>query len=257
MEVAELRRMLWPRDFPDLRRHGRAGDGGYVVPSSALLRADALLSFGLGFDWSFERAFAAMHPGAAIHVYDPTVGTRRYVTAGLWALLGAIYSRREWAKFRACCDYFAFFAPPVRHIRERIGAGAGQVGVVAALESLGAVHRIVLKADVEGAEYEILDQIVALRERIEVLVIEFHQIAAHVRAIADFVSALRATHVVAHLHGNNYSPACADGLLPTSIEVVFAPPIAPEMAAFGGALPRTGLDYPNTLKRPELVIARP
>jgi hypothetical protein len=257
MDVADLRRTLWPKNFSDLRRYGRNGDGGYVLPAAAFQRADALLTFGLDFDWSFERAFAAAHADAPIHVYDPTVGPRRFISAGFWALLGASYSRREWAKFRACCDYFVFFRFPVKHCREWIGAGAGCTGVAAAAARMPDARRLVLKVDIEGSEYEILEQIVNLSDRMEVLAIEFHHIAAHADAIANFAARLNATHVVAHLHGNNYAPPCPDGSLPTSIEVVFVRRTAEEIDEYAGDLPRPGLDYPNTSKRADVVIRRP
>lgn len=257
MHVAQLRRTLWPRDFPDLRRYGREGDGGYVVPAAAFERADALLSFGLAFDWSFERDFAATHPSASVHVYDPTVGARRFLSAGFFALLGAVYSRREWSKFRVCCDYFAFFQAPVLHFREWIGTSDGRRDVAAAFARLGEARRVVLKVDIEGSEYDILDQIVGLSDRIEALAIEFHHVPGHVQAIAAFVDAISATHVVAHLHGNNYAPPCRDGSLPTSIEVVFARRTSEAMDDYAGDLPRPGLDFPNTTKRPDAKITRP
>jgi hypothetical protein len=256
MDVALLRHVLWPKDFADLRRYGRKGDGGYVVPAAAFERADALLTFGLDFDWSFERAFAAAHPVAPIHAYDPTVGRRRYASAGFWALLGAIYSRREWSKFRACCDYFVFFRIPVRHFRERIGSGHGAVNVLAAAARMPHASCVVLKVDIEGSEYEILEQILSLADRMEALAIEFHDIAAHVDAIVRFTEALSASHVVAHLHGNNYAPPTSDGGLPASIEVVFARRAAQVMADYAGDLPRPGLDYPNSGKKPDVVIRR-
>jgi hypothetical protein len=257
MDVADLRRTLWPKSFADLRRYGRQGDGGYVLPAAAFQRADALLTFGLDFDWSFERAFAAAHAVAPIHVYDPTVGTRRFISAGFWALLGSIYSRREWSKVLACWDYFVFFRHPVRHFREWIGSGVGRVGVAAAIARMPEPRRLVLKVDIEGSEYEILEEIVSVSNRVEVLAIEFHEIAAHVHVIADFADRLNATHVVAHLHGNNYAPVCLDGSLPASIEVVFVRRSAGEMDYYTGNLPRPGLDYPNTSKRPDVVIKRP
>lgn len=256
MTPKQLSRTLWPKDFPDLRRYGRHGDGGYVLPATAFLRADGLLSFGIHFDWTFEREFAAAHAAAPIHAYDPTVGKTRFIWAGLWSLLGSVYSRREWEKFRACCDYFRFFKPPVVHFREWIGFGPGRMGLAAAAARMPEAGALALKVDIEGSEYEIFDEIVGLADRTEFLAIELHDVEAHADQIADFTDRMSATHVVAHLHGNNYAPPCTDGSMPGSIEVVYARRPPASVNDYAGTLPRVGLDWPNDGKRPDSVIRR-
>lgn len=226
------------------------------MPASAFNAADSLLSCGLNFDWSFEREFVSAHPGTTIHAYDPTVGKGRFLRAGFWALLGATYSRREWAKFLACCDYFRFFKPPIVHFREWIGAGTGRLGLVAAANRLPASEHIGLKVDIEGSEYEIFDDIVALAGRIEFLAVELHDVEAHAEEILAFTDKLSATHVVAHLHGNNYAPLCSDGSMPLSIEVVYVRRAGAPVEAFVGELPRAGLDQPNNRKLADSVIKR-
>lgn len=249
-------RRLWPKDFQDLRRYGRNHDGGYVMPAAAFQSAECLLSFGLSFDWSFERDFAAAHPSATIHAYDPTVGKARFLSAGFWALLGAVYSRREWAKFLACRDYFRFFRPPVLHFREWIGSGSGRLGVSAAIGRLPASARIGLKVDIEGAEYDIFEEIVKVAGRIEFLAIELHDVEAHAHEIVAFAEKMDATHVVAHLHGNNYAPLCSDGIMPAALEVVYVRRAGSPDRPFGGELPRAGLDQPNNSKFPDYLMRR-
>ena len=41
---------LQPRVYPDLARIGSVGDGGYLVPRSALSELDAVLSFGVSVE---------------------------------------------------------------------------------------------------------------------------------------------------------------------------------------------------------------
>src|ERR1700730_3553688 len=59
-----------------LARIGSANDGGYVVPLGAVKAANALLSFGLSHDWTFERDFKKHNAGAVVHCYDHTVSLR-------------------------------------------------------------------------------------------------------------------------------------------------------------------------------------
>src|SRR5262245_39821482 len=57
---------LQPVERNDLARLGSANDGGYVVPLDAVKNAKALVSFGLRFDWNFERDFQKLNPNAVI-----------------------------------------------------------------------------------------------------------------------------------------------------------------------------------------------
>jgi hypothetical protein len=59
-----------------LARIGSANDGGYVVPLGAVSAANALLSFGLSHDWTFERDFKKHNADAVVHCYDHTVSLR-------------------------------------------------------------------------------------------------------------------------------------------------------------------------------------
>ncbi len=187
----QIKDKLWPKDFDDLQRYGRSGDGGYVLPSSSFRKSDGLISFGLNFDWSFERAFAKAHPGAPIHTYDPTVGGRRFLSAGFWALLGATYSRREWEKFLACCDYFKFFNAPVLHFRNWIGSGTGALGLAEAVAKMPSANNILLKVDIEGSEYEIFNEILNFSHRIEAIAMELHDIDQHEIEITEFAEKLK------------------------------------------------------------------
>lgn len=256
MGARQLKQKLWPKDFQNLHRYGRSGDGGYVLPITSFSKSDGLISFGLNFDWSFERDFAKSHPGAPIHVYDPTVGRARFLRAGCWALLGAIYSRSEREKFRACCDYFKFFKPPVLHFRNWIGKGTEALGLVDAISKMPSAKNVLLKVDIEGSEYEILDEILDFSHRMEVIAIELHDIDQHESKITEFVDKLKNTHVVAHLHGNNFAAPCPDGEMPTAIEVVFVRRPPSPVMEYEGHLPRAALDQPNSRKAPDTIIRR-
>lgn len=256
MGTQQLKHKLWPKDFSDLQRYGRNGDGGYVLPTSSFGKSDGLISFGVNFDWSFERAFAQAHPSVPIHAYDPTVGRGRFIWAGFFVFLGAIYSRREWEKFKACCDYFKFFKSPVLHFRTWIGKGPGALGLAGAILKMPSANNILLKVDIEGSEYEIFEEILIFSERIEVIAMELHQIHQHEKEIIELIEKLKNTHVVAHLHGNNFAPLCPDGELPTSIEVVFVRCSSSIIKDYVGHLPRVELDRPNSRNRPDFVIGR-
>ena len=254
INVSDLNRKLWPYDFADLRRYGRNNDGGYVIPTSSFLAADSLLSFGINFDWSFEQDFAAAHPLAPIHAYDPTVGKWRFISSGFGALLGSICSRSARDRFRICCNYFRFFRLPIVHFHEWIGAGRGRLGLLASMARLPNSKKIGLKVDIEGSEYEIFQEVIAQAGRIEFLAIELHDIENHISEILDFTERMSPTHIIAHLHGNNHSPLCSNNSISSVIEVAYVRRPNSPMELFAGQLPRAGLDQPNNKKSADVVI---
>ena len=56
---------LRPVIVDDLVRLGSAADGGYLLPQRVIGEIDAVLSFGLATDWSFEEQVARLRPGIA------------------------------------------------------------------------------------------------------------------------------------------------------------------------------------------------
>ena len=49
---------LKPKKEYDLIRLGKDNDGGYLVENGSMNNAKALLTVGLGYDWSFEKDFS-------------------------------------------------------------------------------------------------------------------------------------------------------------------------------------------------------
>lgn len=245
---------LWPIECPGLVRVGRAQDGGYVLPAAALAESDALLSFGLGDDWSFEADCVARRPGLRVDVYDPTVGPLRFFRRSLKAWFSPRYQRDLYASYRRLFD-----GRRGRHWREWVGSRPDDTGVLAAAARLLPEGGLLVKMDIEGAEYGVLSELVALSPRITALAIEFHDTDRRAAEIAGFARTLGATHPIVHLHGNNAAPLCADGRTPTVLELTFARRglLPPDLRPFAGSLPRPDLDRPNLPDRPDCLLQRP
>ena len=242
----------WPRECPGLVRVGRDGDGGYVLPAAAFDEVDAVLSFGVSDDWSFEESCLLRRPGRPVHAYDPTVGLWTFFRRSLKRRFGS--ERRPGVFF----SYLRFFSGNRRHFSEWVGGRPGQTGVLRAAERLGPSARLLVKMDIEGAEYGVLGELAALAPRLACLVIEFHDVPAHADEIAELVRRLAPTHPVVHLHGNNFAPLGPDGVTPTVIELTFARAglLPADQPLFAGSLPRAGLDQPNNREWPDYVLAR-
>ena len=65
--------------------------------------------------------------------------------------------------------------------------------------------KIFLKIDIEGSEYEILDQIVSIKDKIQGLIIEFHNVSKNLHTIENFLEKIKDNLNLVHIHANNYS----------------------------------------------------
>jgi hypothetical protein len=212
---------------PGLLRLGRWVDGGYIVPYSAVHTADALISFGISNDWSFEEGFHAINPRAPIHAYDHTVSAgmfRKQFLKGLWRwTLGkaplADIGQRLWL-WR---DFRAFFGSHSRrHFEEKIvgkESRRGEATVDVAFARLDQSRtNVFLKVDIERSEYEIIDAIMRHAGRIEALAIEFHNTIHAREPFSRAMGELLRQFEIVHLHANNFGSIAPDGL-PETLEI--------------------------------------
>lgn len=190
----------------DLIRVGSHGDGGYVLPRRVLEHVCAVLGMGLFDDWSFE-AWVHERTGAKVAIFDHTVNLRFWLrrTAAHFVrgVLQGDSDRRR--KLPIPLAYRRFFSGPSRrHFQIGIGNAPRMVGLDEAMVLAGMTDDILLKVDIEGAEYEILDAIVAKRNSFAACVIEFHLIDQHIDALEKFVAAMNKDFALVHFHANNF-----------------------------------------------------
>lgn len=204
-----------PVDSSGLILVGGPGDGAYVVAREAVEQADLLISMGLSDDWSFEEGFLRLGP-ARVVCFDGTVGLRFWMKRTLQALIrGKLSQTLKFPRYRA------FFARAAcEHRQLMIGYdGPGAVSLATVLKEFPDAA-IFIKMDIEGSEYRILDQIVAIKDRLTGLAIEFHDIDLHRARIDAFLSGMDGFTVVG-LHPNNYGGTDANGD-PLVIEMAIA-----------------------------------
>jgi hypothetical protein len=177
-----------PKTITDPVRIGCASDGGYIIPRMLLDHCDDLLSCGLGENWSFDQGWRAIKPEAKIHVYDGTVSLKKM---------------KDYLR----APYQEFFPHKATHFRENVGPGHCPFATaIARLKS----KRVLLKMDIEGGEFPLIDEILANREIFPGIVIEIHFANFRRQQFVDTVKKLQTEYVLVHLHGNNHTPLSAD-----------------------------------------------
>ncbi|MDF1609649.1 hypothetical protein PZ897_15795 [Hoeflea sp. YIM 152468] len=266
-KIVRLPAALRPAGRNNLVRVGSHFDGGYVFASDLISRCHSMLSFGLGYNWDFERRMLAASTVTSIDCYDHTINEtelrREYLRSVLKYFLN---TPKRQARIRAYRDYRPFFidTAAVRHFEKRIGAtdGAACSTLGSALEALADTgNSVFLKCDIEGGEYEISHEILAHADRFAGIAIEFHDLHTRLPALLDFVRDLGTTHVLDHIHVNNTSKYDARGI-PGVLELSFSrQDIAPDLD-FAGHNPHgfphsihgPDLDTPNNPDKPDIEI---
>ena len=208
---------LIPTDV-ELVRIGDNTDGGYLIPKVALDKADALLSLGLGENWSFDTQWHELHPTDPIHIYDGTITKELYAKAWPDGPLPG-FNRPEPFDPVELYENFWNTKDNLRHYVEMMGNRRGQTNLKTCLDRLNSNNTFV-KMDIEGGEYPLISEFIEHKDRIIGIAAEFHQLTSNPQQFAQAFFQLREHFELVHLHGNITFQAGAEGLT-DGIELTF------------------------------------
>jgi hypothetical protein len=248
-----------PVTCEQLMRIGSVNDGGYVVPLGAVSDANALLSFGLSHDWTFERDFRKHNADAVIHCYDHTVSLRTAFEYSIGQLIRFVLqfrTRALWKSF-TWIDYIFFFRGDKIHFQQRIWRDNqdNSATVDEAFNRLPAECRVFVKIDIEGSEYRILDDLLRHSPNIVSIAIEFHDVDIVSERFNSLVEKIKRDFYIVHIHGNNMGGTMPSGF-PIAPEITFlnkrffsSPPPLSRLK-----YPVSQLDQPNNPRLPEFTF---
>lgn len=221
-----MKDILLPKIFEpfyceDIIRLGKDHDGGYLVNREDVLKTTRLLSLGVGNDISFEEDFIKLND-CPIDAYDGTIDKN-----------------------------VSFFSGANRNLHlENIGHGIGTTKLSHILSEED--RNVFLKCDIEGSEYEILNELIMHSHKFSGMVIEFHDIyeSPLYNAISNFMSKIDLKLVHTHMNNHSYAES-PTGYLPGCIELSFTS--SKNIALAGVSLPHK-LDMPNLSTRDDFRI---
>ncbi len=184
-DTKALLRLLTPYTVPGLRmeRWGPTTDGGYVLPADIMKQCSVLLTGGVGDNLWFEADVAAKVPNMRMALFDHTIAAAptHIPAAATWHSLGLSGTARAgFATLRRACD----------------------------LAGLTTTDTLVLKLDIESAEWEVLAASVdEILKRTSILIIEYHDLSLRDRwkEFRLVLEKVNAYLLPIHVHGNNYS----------------------------------------------------
>ena len=225
-----LPRFFCPKSKTKLIRLGKPNDGGYCIPEKSLDEANILFSFGLDEDWSFEEHFKKKVE-AKIICFDNSVNNKFWIKRFLKDIIYFDFKKNFSEQFMRFFTYFKYKKfirqKNVHHIKKHINSNniivpeqikKNFINLQDILKDWGD-NCFFLKMDIEGNEYNILDDIIQNQKNMIGMVIEFHSCDLMSEKIKLFIEKLNLDLV--HIHVNNYGPVTKDRF-PTVIELTFS-----------------------------------
>jgi hypothetical protein len=234
----------------DLIRIGKNNDGGYLVSRSDINMSNALISLGIGEDWSFEKDFADMK-SIEVFSYDASINKKKIFRNFFKSLLLLRHYKITIHYLKLFLNYKKFWKKPQNHhISKFIGINSNERNYCSLSSVLDSTkHKsIFLKIDIEGSEYRLLSELILYQDRISGLVIEFHDCDLHINLIKNFIQNFSLQLV--HVHANNYAPIRPEDSLPLVLELTFSKYCKVVNETY---LPHK-FDMPNDKMRPEINI---
>ena len=197
--TAVLPAFFRPQKVPNLVRLGRDFDGGYLIDSRCIGDANCLVSIGINDDWSFEKDFSSLSQAPIIAIDAKTsrwLFRRRQYREAIKSFMKGLAGRKNRSDPRQhkalLKDYDEFFRDENRHIRKFVSSAndAKHITINEVVDSLMPNHHrhFLLKIDIEGAEYGILNDICGISRRLVGLVMEFHDVTKRIDEIEAFMA---------------------------------------------------------------------
>ncbi len=217
-----LPKIIKPEKLFRLIRIGKNNDGGYLVCKNSVIKSKILLSFGISDDFSFEKDFSKLN-NCKIYAFDPT-STNTFFIKNIIKYILKLQLFLSIKKIVNFCNFVSFFKNKKNIlIRKKIGKGGSLKSESISFNNILNIcdHKsdIYLKIDIEGAEYRILDEIIANSKMINGIAIEFHDADINIDKIINFIDRLELKLV--HIHPNNYSEIGSNNI-PSSLELTFS-----------------------------------
>ncbi len=185
----------------NLIRVGSKNDGGYLVEKNSYEASDFVIGLGIYDDWNFEVQFNKPFIGVDDNLSFNFLFIR-FLKKILYMFL-RFYRKKD---FKIFIDYigklYFYVLNREKFIKKFISndQGEGNISLKNVINRTDS-NNIFFKIDIEGGEYFILNKILKLEDRIQGLVIEFHDCDQHNGEIKNFISKTGLTLV--HVHSNN------------------------------------------------------
>ena len=228
---------LIPIKTNNLVRIGNKMDGDYVVDKSSINKIDNFISIGLGdgtntdnAPWSFENDLLKINSNIKISIYDHSVFLNDYFKIIFKYLRRFLTFRTTFSELNKRIKYLIRFlelknSKKINFYREKVVAKfnskKNNSNISKIFARLNNNSKLIgLKCDIEGDEYEIIDEVLKYKNYIKLMIFEFHSTDLKNDLFVKCVKMLQEHYHIIHLHGNNHKNINQDGL-PNVLEITF------------------------------------
>ena len=245
-------------DNENLVRIGPKLDGGYILDKRIVHITKKIITCGLNDDWEFEKHFSKINSSCEVLAYDHTVNKKfwieRFKKDILHFFLFKKIRLRKIISIFKYYDYINFFKNKNKHHELKISNENIKNKEITINEILKDHDNLILKIDIEGDEYNILNQILKNSKKINALLIEFHDIQKNMHLIKKFIEQSNKLKLV-HIHANNY-PCIDKDIDPSVIELTFTniEKIRFEQIITKKKYPIENLDYKNSHRKDDYTL---
>lgn len=194
-----LPNILKPKKKYDLIRIGSNNDGGYLCTLNSAKQSKTLICLGIWLDWVFEKEFLKIKKNKINFFPVDDNLDLIFILKTIYKDIGKFFFyfdiKSIFNSIYILFDYLLF-------IRKFIIKTTVDYGFLENLIKRKKLNNIFLKIDIEGSEYRILNEIIKNKNKINCIIIEFHDVDLHIKKIVDFIQKLK--FELTHIHPNNF-----------------------------------------------------
>ena len=245
-------------DISNLIRLGRKSDGGYVIDKRVINKTKTIITCGLEAEWSFEKQFQKYNKNCQILAFDHTVDRKFWTKRFLRDLISLLLLKQ--IKLVKIIDLFKFFQYLIffrgknKHYQKKIvSKKTNKNNQVTITDAIGDNKDIVLKIDIEGDEYKVLDEVNKNFKKLNLVILEFHDLQKNLKKIKNFINKTKFKNI--HINANNYGMVDKRGI-PQVIEMTFINPKKFKIKKYKTRrnYPIKDLDFKNRKRGPNIKI---
>jgi len=194
-------------------RIGAIRDGGYFVTKRLVEDSEILISGGISYNVAFEKDFWDINRTAKLIMIDGSFNLFTYLARPFYWM---IFKRSFTMKIGGLIDML-YLKKKAIFVKKYLGIRYSLKNIFD--EYVKREKKVYLKLDIEGSEYDLLDDIISYQDKICGLAIEFHNVPDHIPEINKFL--IRLQKCLIGFSINETAKLNASGL-PNVIELCFA-----------------------------------
>jgi len=236
---------LHPIKINSLKRLGNKNDGGYIVPERILKKSNILLSFGYGYDPSFEYAFLRQSLKKKVFVFDCNCSIFFLIKKIFKYFKRLILFRKKMVDLKLHLKNLKnhliflknknifFFKKQIvsnnlkylnitinNHSSNEFPSYIKKITIDEIFNQHN-LKNILFKCDIEGTEYLIIDELVKYFDYINLMIIEFHFVDKNFKVFKKCINTILKKFFITHIHGNNNGKLIKFLNIPTFPEITF------------------------------------